>query len=275
MIRQEPAFNSSNSSARVAWPTPRFILREAWTRQRTLTLLAFIFLAAMIPAAVAMLFDTRELRGVNVWIKPLKFLASITVFCFSTAWFVGLLPEAKRRAPAIRFVVASIVGASLFEVIYIVLKAALGQASHYNVSDQLHINMYTLMGIGATLLCVTQGVLAFQISRYGRTDIDPAWRMAVVRGLWLTLILGAGVGALLGSLQPPDGAGLPITGWHAARDLRPAHFLGMHAQQLIPLLGLLLVGRPSVEAKRALNFAVIVYVSLWLALVFMGLRGAN
>jgi len=274
MISPKQTFTSNGSTTSISWAGLRAILREAWTRQRTLTLLAFIFLAAMIPAAVALLFDTRELRGVNIWIKPLKFLASIALFCFSTAWFIGLLPEAKRRTPAIRFVVMTIVGAGLFEIIYIVLKAALGQASHYNFSDQLHINMYTLMGIGATLLCVTQGVLAIQISRYGRTDIDPVWRMAVVRGLWLTLILGAGVGALLGSLQPPDGAGLPITGWHAARDLRPAHFLGMHAQQLLPLLGVMLVARPTAEAKRALNLGVIVYVALWLGLIYMGLRNS-
>ena len=30
-----------------------------------------------------------------------------------------------------------------------------------------------------------------------------------------------------------------IVGWHLYRDIRPSHFLGVHAQQFIPLLGLL------------------------------------
>jgi hypothetical protein len=99
--------------------------------------------------------------------------------------------------------------------------------------------------------------------------------MAVVRGLWLTLVLGAGAGAMLGGMQAPAGAGLPVFGWHASGDLRPAHFLGMHAQQLLPLLGLALAGWPAARARRALNVAVVLYGLLWLGLMAMGLNGAH
>ena len=257
------------------WPGPGAVLAEALARQRTLTLLALLMLAAMLPAAVALGLDSHEIRGVNVWVKPLKFMAALALFSFSTAWFIGLLPEARRHTRAIRFVVASIVGAGVLEVGYITLQSALGQASHYNFSDLLHLLLYQLMGAGALLLCATQGVLALQISRHGRHDIDPAWRAAVVRGLWLTLALGAGAGALLGGIQAPDGTGLPVTGWHAAGDLRPAHFLGMHAQQFLPLLGLALAGRPAAQARQVLNLVVMAYVLLWLGLVAMGLHGAH
>jgi hypothetical protein len=257
------------------WPSPVAILREAWTRQRTLTALALLMLAAMLPAAIALGLDTHQIRGVNVWVKPLKFMASLALFSFSTAWFIGLLPEVRRRTWPVQFVVVSIVLAGVLEVGYISFQSAFGQASHYNFSDRLHVALYSAMGAGALLLCMTQGVLAVQISRHGRTEIDPAWRMAVVRGLWLTLILGAGAGGLLGSAQPPDGVGLPITGWHAHGDLRPAHFLGMHAQQFLPLLGLALAGWTGARARWVLNAAVFGYVLLWLALMNMGLHGAH
>jgi hypothetical protein len=117
--------------------------------------------------------------------------------------------------------------------------------------------------------------VAVQISRHGRTDLHPVWRQAVVLGLWLTLALGAGSGALLGSMQPPAGVGLPVFGWHAGGDLRPAHFLGMHAQQFLPLLGLMLSGWPAARARRALNAGTTVYALLWLALMAMGLHGAH
>ncbi len=129
--------------------------------------------------------------------------------------------------------------------------------------------------VGALLLCTTQGVLAVQISRHGRRDLNPAWRMAVLRGLWLTLAPGAGAGAVLGGLQAPAGSGLPITGWHAAGDLRPAHFLGLHAQQFLPLLGLTPADWPAARARRLLNAAVVVYLLAWLALMAMGLNGAQ
>ena len=257
------------------WPTPVEVLQEAWHRQRTLTLLALLMAAAMLPALVALGLDGREIRGVNVWVKPLKFMASLALFSFSTAWFFGLLPPAKRHTRAARFVVGSIVGAGVFEVGYITLQAALGQASHYNFGSSFHIVMYQAMGAGALLLCATQGVLAVQISRHGRSDIAPVLRSAVVRGLWLTLLLGAGAGMVLGGMQAPAGSGLPVTGWHAAADLRPAHFLGMHAPQFLPLLGLLLAQRQAGPAKAWLNAATVAYLALWIALMAMGLNGAQ
>jgi hypothetical protein len=257
------------------WPGPMQVLREAWNRQPTLTLLALLMLLAMLPAGLALMIDERLIRGVNVWVKPLKFMAALALFSFSTAWFIGLLPEAKRRTRVIGFIVVSIVGAGVFEVGYISLQAALGQASHYNFKDTLHIVLYQAMGAGALLLCATQGLLALQISRHGRTDIDPAWRMAVVRGLWLTMALGAGAGAVLGGMQAPAGTGLPVTGWHASADLRPAHFLGMHAQQFLPLLGLAMAGWPAGRARHLLNAGTAAYVLLWLVLMALGLNGAT
>jgi hypothetical protein len=253
---------------------PMPILNEALARQRALTIWALVLLVAMVPTALALMFDTREIRGVNVWIKPLKFMISIALFSFSTAWFIGLLPEERRHTPAIRFVVTSILWVGVLEISYITWQSALGQASHYNLTDPLHIALYALMGVGACLLTATQGVLAVQISRYGRKDMDPAWRMAVVRGLWLTLVLGASVGLLLSGRPPPNGEGLPVFGWHAVADLRPAHFLGMHAQQFLPLLGLLMLGWPELRARRALNLGVGVYVLCWLGLSAMGLRAS-
>jgi hypothetical protein len=43
---------------------------------------------------------------------------------------------------------------------------------------------------------------------------------------------------MLGGNQPPAGQGLPIVGWHLYKDIRPSHFLAVHAQQFIPLWGL-------------------------------------
>jgi hypothetical protein len=256
------------------WPGLCAFIAEAWSRQRTLTLMALLFLGALIPTAVAMGLDPREIRGVNVWVKPMKFMAAVSLFSFTTAWFIGLLPVARRRTRAIRFVVASIVVAGGFEVGYITLQAALGQASHYNLNDHLHATLYMAMGAGAMLLCATQGVLAVQISRHASKEVDPAWRMAVVRGLWLTLALGAGAGAMLSGLQAPAGEGLPIVGWHLSSDLHPAHFLGIHAQQFLPLLGLALASWPTARARWTLNAAVLVYAVLWLGLMAMGLHGA-
>lgn len=251
------------------------LLTESIRRSRSLTLGALLIWAAMLPALVAWGLDDRALRDINVWVKPLKFMASIGLFWLTTAWLLGLLPEDRRRRPVVRGLVGVALGAGVFEIAYITLQAALGQASHFNFSSPFHQLMYSLMGLGALAMTATQPVLAWQIARQGRSDLAPLWREAVVIGLVLTFVLGAGAGGLLGAVQPPAGAGLPVVGWHlGGGDLRPAHFLGIHAQQIIPLLGAWLAASARPHGRRWLWGLVVFYVALWAWAMARGLDGA-
>ena len=62
-----------------------------------------------------------------------------------------------------------LIGSGSFEFLYILLQAALGEASHYNVGDLWHGAMYTLMGLGALLLTATH----FEFT-YSRRDLSLA-----------------------------------------------------------------------------------------------------
>lgn len=232
-------------------------IAELLRREPTLARFGLLMSAAMLPVAIALALDDRTLRDANIWWKPLKFLLSVGAFSLTTAWFVGFLPEARRRARPVRIVVATVVAAGGAEIAYIVLQAALGQASHYNVADPLHDALYMLMAIGAISLCATQPMLALEIARHGARDGD-ACRASVVAGLALTGVLGIASGMPLSSLQPPSGGGLPVLGWLLTGDLRPAHFVGMHAHHLLPLAGLALA-----------------YIAGWAVLMAAGFTGAT
>ena len=106
-------------------------------------------------------------RGVSVWAKPMKFMASVALFAATTAWFVGLLPEARRRARPVRLIVWTLVIAGTLEVGYISLQAALGQPSHYNRADSVHKLLYMVMGLLAVSMMLTHPLLAWQIARRG------------------------------------------------------------------------------------------------------------
>lgn len=249
---------------------------EALRRERTLTLFALFMALAMLPTLVALGLDERQLRGVSIWAKPLKFMASVALFAISTAWFVGLLPIAQRANRAVRLVVWTIVIAGAGEVGYISWQAALGQASHYNLTSLFHKVAYQLMGLGALSLMLTQPVLAWQIVKHGAADLNPAWRDAVVLGLVMTFILGVAAAALLSNAPPPADAGLPLLGWHlGGGDLRPAHFIGSHAQQFIPVLGWLLWLAWPARARVALWLVAAGYTGLWLMALMRGLNGAQ
>lgn len=258
-------------------PSPRAWLDEALHRQRTLTVFALVMALLLLPTFVAMGLDDRLVRGVNVWVKPAKFMASLALFSITAAWCWGLVDPAWRRAPALRWTAGAIVALGSFEIAYIVLQSARGLASHYNFSSLFHVVMYQAMGLAAMLLTATQLVLAWFIARRPAAGLHPAWRWAVVAGLVLTFLLGAGAGAVLGGMQPPAGPGLPAFGWKSMGDLRPAHFLGLHAQQLLPLAGVLIArwASPSGAAGRpAVVGVAVLYTGLWAAALMMGLQGA-
>lgn len=218
---------------------PALTLRE---RQPTLFAFGLLLLVLMLPAALALGVDERTLRGVNVWVKPLKFMAAVSLLAFTTAWFIGHLDNSVRRGRTVRALVATLIATGGFEVAYITLQAALGQASHYNTGDAFHGLMYTLMGVGALGLTATQLVLGGLVWRHGLPQLATAYRLSVVLGLVLTFLLGATVGGLLGGVQPPAGAGLPVLGWSTTGgDLRVAHFIGIHAGQVLPALGAMAV----------------------------------
>ena len=251
------------------------LMKELLDRERRLTMFALLLLGLLAPMALALLVDDRTLRGVDVWVKPMKFAASISLLAMTTAWFVSHLPQAVRAGRAVERIVWILIGAGGFELTYITLQATLGQASHYNVGNAFHGIMYSLMGIGAVLLTATQPMLAWQLYRRPDPARPAAMRQAVLLGLVLTFVLGAGVGALLSGLQPPSaGATLPITGWSlAGGDLRPAHFFGIHAGQLLPLIGFATVRWKARRPTWVVGFATLAYSALFIGLLAWGLAG--
>jgi hypothetical protein len=201
-------------------------------------------------------------------------MVSVALLSLTTAWFAAQLPASVRRGRAFAALVWTLIAPGGFEVGYITLQAALGEASHYNLADRLHQTMYTLMGLGAMLLTATQPWLAWLIWRHGDRSVAPAYRLSVLLGLTLTFVLGAGVGMLLGGMQPPGGAGLPVLGWsRTGGDLRVAHFIGIHAGQVLPVIGFVLSSWRPRGALPGVWVAASLWAGLWAVTLAQALSG--
>lgn len=245
-----------------------------WRREPRLVAFALLMLALMLPAAIGLGLDERVLRGVNVWVKPLKFMSSVALLALTTAWFAPLLPAAVRRGRAFSLLVGTLIATGGFEVGYITLQAALGEASHYNVGDPVHALLYTLMGLAALVLTATQPWLAWLIWRHGERRVAPSYRLGVLLGLGLTFVLGASVGILLGGAQPASGVGLPVVGWSRSMgDLRVAHFVGIHAGQVLPLAGFALARWRPGAAVAGVWGVTALWTALWAGTLWQALSG--
>jgi hypothetical protein len=201
-------------------------------------------LAMSLPLLLLMQVDERTLGGVNVWVKPWKFHVSAGLHLLTLAWCAALLRPTPARARAFRAMTAVVLATAVFELAYITGRAALGQASHFNVGDPLAGAMYTLMGVMAVLLLGAAGVLGWWIWRARDFEHGPVLQRGLGLALMVGWLLGTAAGAYMGG-QPGHGVGvqaqdaahtLAIVGWpRSGGDLRVAHFFGMHAMHVLGL----------------------------------------
>ena len=219
------------------------------------------------------LSDARTLREVGIWVKPMKFMAATALFVWTTVWLSEWANAAVTHSQAYTGICALIFLTSLFEVVYISYQASQGAASHYNTSDPFHAFMFGLMGLAAVGLTASQAWLAWEIGSARGPQGLPVSAWGVVVGLVLTFVLSTISGFMLGGHQAPAGQGLPLVGWHLHQDIRPAHFLGVHAQQLIPLWGLIAERCFGSYGTHALGAGSAIYGLVWAWLAWMSLGG--
>ncbi|WP_181832469.1 ABA4-like family protein [Bosea caraganae] len=223
----------------------------AWLRalelDPRLTAAGLAMLALMLPTALAYAIDQRLFQDTSVWTKPLKFEASLVLYFLTLALALPLTSKAFQASRLGRYAFWGVVVPGFLEVAYIGWRASRAEASHYNVATWLDATLYGAMGIGAVMITLGSGVLAYGLARRDATPLAPALRWSLVIGFALTCILGLVSGAALSGngshfvgTVPAGHATLPLFGWSLAiGDLRVAHFLGLHALQIIPAFGLL------------------------------------
>jgi hypothetical protein len=253
-------------------------LAESLRRRNALARYALLLLAVLVPVLIASAIDPRMIDGVSVWAKPAKFLFSLAVYALTFAWLAGYVAPGKRNTRLMRGAVATVIAASTFELLWIGWQGANGLHSHYNEDTTLFTVMYVLMGVFAVLLVAALAPLAYHVWRYPVEGVRPEFRMSVLVGLALTIVLGGGLGIYMsqqtGHVVGASGGQVPIFGWNRmGGDLRVAHFLGIHAEQVIPLLGALVAAlKPALRWGLAVAGS-LAYVVLTLATFVQALHG--
>ncbi len=215
-------------------------------------------LSLMIFCLLAGTIDERLLNGVSVWNKPFKFTLSFAVYFVTLLIIARYLPVGYLRVGIGRLIAGSITLVIVLEMAYIIIKAAMGEASHFNFTTDLHRIMYMLMGVGAVWTVMAPLFYAWAIGLNNAKN-DPMV-LSIIIGLGLSFVLGGGFGGYLGgqtshwvNAAATDATGIWLFNWATdGGDLRVAHFFGLHAMQAIPLFALLLPKQLSQNTAYAL-----------------------
>ncbi|MEX0346121.1 MAG: hypothetical protein AB3N20_14445 [Rhizobiaceae bacterium] len=229
-----------------------------------------MFMALLIiPTFSAMLIETRELSGRNVWAKPLKFELALAVYLATLAWFAAWLPEKFRTGRWFRIYIWIIVACCVVEMVWIGGAAAAGTASHFNNTNTFMAAVYPVMGVLAVTLTSASVVFAIHIHPNKTSGLAPAFKLSVVLGLILTFVLTVLVAGYIAS-QPGHAIGVveserdgfPIFGWlRSGGDLRVAHFFSTHALHFLPVVGFMASSmRSQTKSMYAVWLAALLYL---------------
>lgn len=208
-------------------------------------LAAWFMMAVTLVLIPPAMLDDRTLGGVGVWVKPLKFAIALALHFATLALLAQFLSPQNRQGRGFARLVSWSVGFALFEIGYLSYQAARGRPSHFNFDTGFETGMYALMGVGATLLTVVPFVMGVWIRRQ-RDDDGSGTRLGVLLGLLiapvLTLIVTGYMSSVVYShsvgVAAGGDVGMPVVGWsRVTGDLRPSHFVALHALQIMPLAG--------------------------------------
>jgi hypothetical protein len=271
------------------------MIRRLWQTSPELMGTAAIMLVVLAFALVGLAVDPTVITGAPAWLKPAKFAVSIAIYTVTLAWIFTLLPEWRRTRRVIGWITALTM---VLEMSIIGGQAWRGTTSHFNVGTPLDAALFVIMGgaiVAQTLSTIT---VAYALWRTRFEDVALGWALRL--GMTMTI-----VGALTGGMMtrptaaqleaarsgqpvtvagahtvgaPDGGPALVGTGWSTEHgDLRIAHFVGLHALQVLPFVAWVLARRrfrPSVGVRLVLISAAS-YAALYVILLVQALRGVS
>jgi hypothetical protein len=282
------------------------VFERLWKGSAPLTVAALLMILVLAGAIAGLALDPRTITGAPAWLKPAKFAVSIAIYTSTLAWIFSLIPEWTRLRRAVGWTTAVTL---VLEIVIIGLQAWRGTTSHFNVATPFDGVLFTIMGGAIVVQTLSTVAVAVALWRHQFEDRALGWALRL--GMAITIV-GAMSGGLMARPTPqqlnvaragapasperpreggqmtmagahtvgaPDGGpGLPGTGWSTTHgDLRVAHFVGLHALQILPIVAFVLWRRRLADRVRVrlTLTAAASYAALFVLLLSQALRGQS
>lgn len=215
------------------------IIKEIYNRNAILANLGTASFVCFFILLCYMPFNQTVVLGINSVIKPMKFGLSLGIYAWTMAWLLEYLAD-KEKVRKYSWAAVITMG---FEQTVITIQALRGELSHFNNNLPWGVLLFALMGIFIlviTFWTLYMGILFFRQKNF---HISLSYLAGIRLGILFFVVfsLFGGYISAIGkhTVGGEDGGqGLPFLNWSTVvGDLRIGHFFGIHALQLIPLLG--------------------------------------
>jgi hypothetical protein len=211
-----------------------------------LAVICVVVAVALIPLWI---LDSRQLLGVSVWEKPIKFYISVAIFSFTYSWLSSFLTRGGRWVKLTGFVIAMSLAV---EIVIILAMASIGETSHFNVSTPTAIAIWSIMATFISIVLFSTIFISLMIMFQKQHEFNLKLALALgsintAVGMGLAYLMTWPTATQLANYQGIAGAhavgvsdggpGLPFLGWSTvAGDLRVGHFFGLHSIQVAAIL---------------------------------------
>ena len=211
-----------------------------------LAVICVVVAVALIPLWI---LDSRQLLGVSVWEKPIKFYISVAIFSFTYSWLSSFLTRGGRWVKLTGFVIAVSLAV---EIVIILAMASIGETSHFNVSTPTAIAIWSIMATFISIVLFSTIFISLMIMFQKQQEFNLKLALALgsintAVGMGLAYLMTWPTATQLANYQGIAGAhavgvsdggpGLPFLGWSTvAGDLRVGHFFGLHSIQVAAIL---------------------------------------
>jgi len=238
-------------------------------KQRNETLFYYGFICLILSLAFLLLtkVTTTQVYNVNAWYKPFKFAFSTFLFAWAMAWYCYYLPNFNIKL--FNWSVIILLG---FEIFYIAFQANKGQLSHYNLSTPVYSALYSMMALAASAVTIYTAYVGLLFFTHSFPELPNYYLWAIRFGIILFVIfsfegfaMGSRLNHSVGALN--DNSSWFIIGWSkTVGDLRVAHFIGMHALQVLPVLSFYVFKNTKLTLALSLLYGLLALLTLIQAL---------
>lgn len=263
------------ASQTIAPSAVREFFRELDASDPVLSRLGWALVLA-VPVFAAMAFFAPGMTSVNPWIKPIKFSMSFSTFASTMSLLLMALQIPAWQLKLARRAMAISIALEIFSLGAQAWRIAYPHAGNPLLDGALAQLTNSMVMVNTAIVCWM--LFLFCASRV-RTNLVDGPMVSAIRYSMVIFLAGNAIGGYMlargshtvGTVD--GGPGLPFVNWSTiAGDLRIAHFIAIHAIQIVPLFAYILSQMtpiPTVKHRRMAIVALAIAVAVAVGSTFI------